>query len=91
MVHVIVVAALLLIHGRCADWRLPNSALTSQYEEQVPERRTVIGAVMSRVSSACATRQVIVNKYGDRNFVDPGQPHPPGAYPAREVLDLSEV
>ena len=91
VVHVIDVAAQFLIHGRCADWRLPNSALIWQYEEQVPERRAVIGPIMSRVSSACATRQVIVKKYGDRDFVDPGQRQPPSAYPAREVLILSEV
>jgi hypothetical protein len=37
------------------------------------------------------TWQVIVKKYGDRDFVDPGQRRAPGAYPARKVRDLSEV
>ena len=30
-------------------------------------------------------------KYGDRNFVDPGQRQTPGADPAREVRHLSDV
>jgi len=74
-----------------ADWRLRNGTLRAKHNEQVPERRAVIGPVVLRVSSARAARQVVVKEDGDRDFVDPGQRQPPGADPAREVRHLSEV
>ncbi|HEY8709207.1 MAG TPA: hypothetical protein VIM34_14560 [Burkholderiaceae bacterium] len=91
MVHLIVVAAQFLIHRRRADWRLRNGTLSAKYDEQVPERRAVIRPVVPRVPSTCATRQVVVKKYGDRDFVDPAQRQPPGADPAREVRHLGDV
>ncbi|MBC7733847.1 MAG: hypothetical protein H7306_18465 [Bacteriovorax sp.] len=89
-VHVIVVATQFLIHRRRADWRLGNSTLPAKHDEQVPKRRAVIGPVVPRVPSTCATRQVVVKEDGDRDFVDPGQRQPPGADPAREMGHLGE-
>ena len=73
MIHVLVVAAQFLIHRPRADRRLRNGALSAEHDEQVPKRRAVIGSVVPHVPSACAARQVVVKKYGDRDFVDPGQ------------------
>jgi len=91
VIHVIVVATQFLIHGRRADWWLCNGTLRAKHGEQVPKRRAVIGPVVPRVSSASATRQVVVKEDGDRDFVDPGQRQPPGADPARKVRHLSDV
>ena len=91
VIHVIVVAAQFLIHRPRADWRLRNGTLSAQHDEQMPKRRAVIGPVVPRVSSTRAARQVVVKKYGDRDFVDSGQRQPPGAGPAREVRHLSDV
>ena len=65
--------------------------LRAKHDEQVPKRRAVIGPVVPRVPSASAARKVVVKEDGDRDFVDPAQWQPPGAYPAREVRHLSEV
>ncbi len=89
MVHVIVVAAKCLIHRRRADGRLRNGALSAKHDEQVPMRGAVTGPVVPHVPSACAARQVVVKKYGDRGFVDPGQWQSPGACSARELCQLA--
>ena len=91
MVHVLVVAAQLFIHGYGAHRRVGDGALRAQDKQQMPKRCAVVGAVMANGSGACATRQVIVKKYGDRDFVDPGQRYTPGACPACEVRDLGQV
>ena len=91
MVHVLVVAAQLFIHGRGAHRRVRDGALSPQDKQQMPKCRAVVAAVMAYGSGARATRQVIVKKYRDRDFVDPGQRHTPGACPAREMRDLGKV
>jgi hypothetical protein len=88
---VFVVAAHLLIYGHGAQRRLRNGTLRPQDKQQMPKRRAVVAAVMAYGSGARATRQVIVKKYGDRDFVDHGQRHTPGACPACEMRDLGQV
>ncbi|HOY34841.1 MAG TPA: hypothetical protein PLG32_06850 [Piscinibacter sp.] len=91
MIHVIVVAAQFLIHRPRADWRLRNGTLRAKYDEQVPKRCAVIGAVVTHLPSTRAARQVVVKEDGDRDFVDPGQRQSPRADPAREVRHFSDV
>jgi hypothetical protein len=73
VVHVIVVAAQFLIYRPSADRRLRNNILRTKHDEQVPKRRSVFGTVVPLLPSACATREVVVKEYCNRDFVDPGQ------------------
>src|SRR5512135_2350486 len=64
MIHVLVVAAQLFIHGYGAYRRVRDGALSAQDKQQMPKRRAVVGAVMAYGSGTRAARQVIVKKYG---------------------------
>ena len=91
MIHVLVVAAQLVIDRRGAYGGCSDRALSPEHHKQVTQRGAAVAPIALNRFGATAARKMLVEKLGDGRFVDALNAHATLAKPLHEVGNATQA